>query len=71
LPLAKRNEIYTQAEKILLEDAGGVFPWHPVLTKLWKPTLVGSEFEAVDGTQRFLANEKLEIAEFQMYVAAG
>jgi oligopeptide transport system substrate-binding protein len=36
-----RVKLYQQAEKILIEDVGGVFLWHPVFSQLWKPYIAG------------------------------
>lgn len=40
--VARRAELYQQAEAILIKDVGGVFLWHPVFTQLWKPYIAGS-----------------------------
>ncbi len=37
----KRRVLYNQAERILIEDVGGVFIANPVWGELWKPTVAG------------------------------
>jgi len=37
----KRRELYNQAERILIEDVGGVFIANPVWAELWKPHIAG------------------------------
>jgi ABC-type oligopeptide transport system substrate-binding subunit len=39
----KRINLYQQAEKILVEDVGGVFVWHPITFQMWKPYVQGVE----------------------------
>jgi ABC-type oligopeptide transport system substrate-binding subunit len=41
LDAEKRTELYKQAEKLLVEDVGGVFLWHPLSDQLWKPYVKG------------------------------
>jgi ABC-type transport system substrate-binding protein len=38
---AKRTAIYRRAERILVEEAGGVFIYHPIANTLYKPWLKG------------------------------
>jgi len=37
----KRTEMYQEAEKVLLEDVGGVMVWHPIMYQMWKPYIKG------------------------------
>ena len=37
----KRRELYNQAERILIEDVGGVFIANPVWAELWKSRIAG------------------------------
>jgi peptide/nickel transport system substrate-binding protein/oligopeptide transport system substrate-binding protein len=43
---ARRNELYQQAERILVEDVALVPIYHPILVALVKPTIKGPMFEA-------------------------
>jgi ABC-type transport system substrate-binding protein len=45
---AKRNEMYQQAERILLEDAALVPIYHPILVAMVKPYLNGPMFDPSD-----------------------
>ncbi len=37
----RRLQLYQQAERILVEDVGGVFVWHPLGFQMWKPYVRG------------------------------
>jgi ABC-type transport system substrate-binding protein len=37
----ERLALYRQAERILVEDVGGVFVWHPIVFQMWKPYVRG------------------------------
>ena len=43
---AKRNELYAQAEKILVEDVGLVPIYHPIQSAMVKPDIAGPMFDA-------------------------
>jgi oligopeptide transport system substrate-binding protein len=51
--VAKRCEMYNEAERLLLEEAPGVFLWHPVSNQLWKPYVKGIPTDN-SGYQRLL-----------------
>lgn len=40
-----RNDLYKQAERLLVEDVGGVFLWHKQKAQIWKPFLKGAALE--------------------------
>lgn len=42
----KRNDLFLQAERVLVEECPAVFVFHPTFWQLWKPFLVGEELEA-------------------------
>lgn len=41
----KRDEMFKEAEKILVEDVGGIFLWHQTPGALWKPYVKGKSLE--------------------------
>ena len=41
----RRNGLYKQAERLLVEDVGGVFLWHKQKAQIWKPFLKGAALE--------------------------
>jgi len=41
----KRDEMFKEAEKILVEDVGGIFLWYQTPGVLWKPYVKGSDLE--------------------------
>jgi oligopeptide transport system substrate-binding protein len=41
--VAERLDLYRQAEKILVEDVGAIFVWHPITYQMWKPYVLGVE----------------------------
>lgn len=43
---AKRSQMFKDAEKILVDDVGGIFIYHATPGNIYKPYLVGSELEA-------------------------
>lgn len=42
---AKRNQMFQDAEKVLVDDAGGVFIYHATPGNIYKPYLKGSELD--------------------------
>jgi oligopeptide transport system substrate-binding protein len=61
---AKRFDLYKQAEKILVEDVGGIFLEHQVIYQIWWPFLVGMHPDK-NGNVIF---RWLDIARYQMYL---
>ncbi len=43
---AKRDQMFKDAEKILVDDVGGIFIYHATPGNIYKPYVVGSELEA-------------------------
>jgi len=41
----KRMDAYREAERILVEDVGGLFVWHTVLNQMWKSNIKGEALE--------------------------
>lgn len=61
---AKRMNLYSQAEKVLVEDVGGLFLTHQVTHQVWYPYLTGFKPDK-KGNVVF---RYLDIARFQMYI---
>jgi oligopeptide transport system substrate-binding protein len=61
---AKRVSLYQQAEKILVEDVGGIFLTHNVIFQAWWPYITGIKADK-DGNVAF---HYLDISRFQMYI---
>jgi oligopeptide transport system substrate-binding protein len=62
----KRTEIYRQAERILVSEAGGVFIYHPVTNGLYKPWIKGLKTNKFGGktfsfTDVYIGQEYLEL----------
>ena len=62
----KRTNIYRQAERILVEEAGGVFIYHPVTNALYKPWIKGLKRNKFGGktfsfTDVYIGKEYLEL----------
>jgi len=62
--VAKRIQMFMDAEKILVEDVGGVFLAHQVVFQIWWPWLVGMAANKEDN----VVFRWLDIARFQMYI---
>lgn len=60
----KRVALYQQAERVLVEDVGGIFLTHMVTHQVWYPYLTGFEPDK-NGRTVF---RYLDIARFQMYI---
>lgn len=61
---AKRLSLYQAAEKVLVDDVGGLFLSHQVTHQVWHPYLTG--FEPDKGGN--VAFRYLDISRFQMYI---
>ncbi len=59
-----RTNLYQQAERILVEDVGGIFLTHTVTHQVWYPYLTGFEPDK-NGNTVF---RYLDISRFQMYI---
>ena len=65
---ADRMALYQQGERLLVEDAGGVFLYWPRTAQLWRPYLKGKSLEPnKDGIVAFRGN-KLGLTHFNMYI---
>ena len=62
--LKTRINLYQDAERILVEDVGGIFLTHMVTHQVWYPYLTGFEPDK-NGNVVF---RYLDIARFQMYM---
>jgi oligopeptide transport system substrate-binding protein len=60
----KRINLYQDAERILVEDVGGIFLTHMVTHQVWYPYLTGFEPD----TKGNVVFRYLDIARFQMYL---
>ncbi len=60
----KRIALYQQAEKILVEDVGGIFLAHNVIYQVWWPYITGIKPDETGN----VAFHYLDISRFQMYV---
>ena len=60
----QRTNLYQTAEKILVEDVGGLFLTHSVTYQIWRPYLTGF---APDKNGRVIFHY-LDISRFQMYI---
>jgi oligopeptide transport system substrate-binding protein len=61
---SKRLDLYRQAERVLVEDVGGIFLSHQVTHQVWYPYLTGFAPDK-NGNVVF---RYLDIARFQMYI---
>jgi len=60
----KRLSLYQDAERVLVEDVGGIFLTHMVIHQVWHPYLTGFEPDE-NGNTVF---RYLDISRFQMYI---
>ncbi len=60
----KRLSLYQDAERVLVEDVGGIFLTHMVIHQVWHPYLTGFEPDK-NGNTVF---RYLDISRFQMYI---
>jgi oligopeptide transport system substrate-binding protein len=61
---AKRIALYQQAEKVLVEDVGGIFLTHLLIFQTWWPYLTGIPADKTGN----VAFHYLDISRFQMYI---
>jgi ABC-type transport system substrate-binding protein len=67
-PRAERLALYQQAERILVEDAGGVFLFWARTAQFWRPYVKGKSLEpSKDGIVAFRGN-KLGLTHYTMYI---
>jgi len=61
---AKRIDLYQQAEKVLVEDVGGIFLTHLLIFQTWWPYVAGIPADKTGN----VAFHYLDISRFQMYM---
>ena len=64
---AKRNELYAQAEKLLISDVALVPIYHPINNALVKPDIVGPMFEPNSAGQVTWNRSRFASRETQIY----
>jgi peptide/nickel transport system substrate-binding protein/oligopeptide transport system substrate-binding protein len=68
---AKRIQLYQDAEKILVDDVGGIFIMYDKRPQFWKPYVKGKSLEPnKDGIVAFRGN-KLGLTDYTVYIAKG
>ena len=60
--------MYQEAERILVDDVGGIFLWHPRVNQVWRPYLVSHTLEPNRYGQRFWRFDKLQDLSTTIYV---
>ncbi|MBI4551233.1 MAG: peptide ABC transporter substrate-binding protein [Candidatus Latescibacteria bacterium] len=65
---AERLRLYQQAERILVEDVGAVFLWHPRVTQLWRPYLISPALDVNRYGQRCWRGDGLQELSTTIYV---
>jgi peptide/nickel transport system substrate-binding protein/oligopeptide transport system substrate-binding protein len=64
----RRMDIYRAAERMLVEDVGGIFLWHRRVNQLWRPYLESHALKPNRYGQRFWRTDKLQDLSTTMYV---
>lgn len=65
----QRMSVYRDAERILVEDMGGVFIWHTILNQMWKSKIKGEALEPNKIGYRAWRGEQVGNTGFTLYVA--
>jgi peptide/nickel transport system substrate-binding protein/oligopeptide transport system substrate-binding protein len=65
----RRIGLYQEAERLLVEDVGGVFLWHKQKAQLWKPYLKGSALEPDHMGYRSWRGDQVMSSSLTLYVA--
>ena len=65
----KRMATYKNAERILVEDIGGLFVWHTTMNQLWKEELKGDALEPNELGFQAWRGEQIGNTAFTIYVA--
>jgi len=68
---AKRNSMYQQAEKLLVEDVALVPVYHPILVAMVKPNIKGPMFEPDKNGTRTWARNRFTSRESLIYNSTG
>lgn len=64
----ERLRMYQEAERILVDDAGGIFLWHPRVNQVWRPYLASHTLEPNRYGQRFWRQDKLQDLSTTIYI---
>ena len=58
----RRNELYQEAEEILVREVGGVFLWHTLINEMWRPYVRGAALETNSwGYKAWRGNQMLNL----------
>lgn len=69
--LSRRMAVYGEAERIMVEEVGGIFVWHTVLNQMWKSNIRGDALEPNRFGYRAWRGEQVGNTAFTLYVAKG
>ena len=69
-PREERMALYQQAERILVEDAGGVFLFWVRAAQFWRPYVKGAALEPNSAGVVAFRGNKLGLTHFSMYITA-
>lgn len=64
----ERLRIYQEAERILVDEAGGIFLWHPRVNQVWRPYLASHTLQPNKFGQRFWRQDKLQDLSTTIYI---
>ncbi|MBM3262572.1 MAG: peptide ABC transporter substrate-binding protein [candidate division Zixibacteria bacterium] len=67
-PESERIRLYQEAERVLVEDVGGVFLWHPRINQIWKSSLGSSALEVNRYGQQAWRGDQLSNLSVTMYI---
>ncbi len=65
----KRMDVYRQAERILVEEVGGLFVWYPTMNQIWKSDIRGDALEPNRRGFRSWRGEQIGNTAFTIYIA--
>ncbi|MCY4545329.1 MAG: hypothetical protein OXD39_08830, partial [Gemmatimonadetes bacterium] len=65
----KRMDVYRQAERILVEEVGGLFVWYPTMNQIWKSDIKGDALEPNRRGFRSWRGEQIGNTAFTIYIA--
>lgn len=64
-----RMDVYRQAERILVEEVGGLFVWYPTMNQIWKSDIRGDALEPNRRGFRAWRGEQIGNTAFTIYIA--
>ena len=64
----KRMDVYRQAERILVEEVGGLFVWYPTMNQIWKSDIKGDALEPNRRGFRSWRGEQIGNTAFTIYI---